>query len=122
MTSSGEMPTRPEATRLRSRATWNAVATGWYTQREEIWESSRLVSKWMIRRLDPQPGDTVLELAAGVDYTGLRTARSVGRSGRVTLGRRAAAKTLLQTSSKTLPDRVGYPLGCPAPVVAGRGG
>ena len=122
MTSSGEVPAQPEAARQRSRATWNAVATGWYTQREEIWESSRLVSKWMIRRLDPQPGDTVLELAAGVGYTGLRTARSVGRSGRVTLGRRAAAKTLLQTSSKTLPDRVGYPLGYPAPVVAGREG
>jgi SAM-dependent methyltransferase len=37
----------------------------------------------MIRRLDPQPGDTVLELAAGLGDTGLRTARSVGRSGRV---------------------------------------
>ena len=122
MTSSGEMSTQPEAARLRSRATWNAVATGWYTQREEIWESSRLVSEWMIRRLDPQPGDTVLDLAAGLGDTGLRTARLVGRSGRVTLGRRAAAKTLLQTSSKTLPDRVGYPLGRPAPVVAGRGG
>src|SRR5918999_582765 len=83
MTSSGEMPTQPEAARQRSRATWDAVATGWYTQREEIWESSRPVSEWMIRRLDPQPGDTVLELAAGLGDTGLRTARSVGRSGRV---------------------------------------
>src|SRR5918992_193030 len=85
MTSSGEMPTQPEAARQRSRATWDAVATGWYTQREEIWESSRPVSEWMIRRLDPQPGDTVLELAAGLGDTGLRTARSVGRSGRVVI-------------------------------------
>ena len=83
MTSSDEMPTQPEAARLRSRATWDAVATGWYTQREEIWESSRPVSEWMIRRLDPQPGDTVLELAAGVGDTGLRAAHLVGRSGRV---------------------------------------
>src|ERR671912_720735 len=37
----------------------------------------------MIRRLDPQPGDTVLELAAGLGDTGLRAARSVGRTGRV---------------------------------------
>jgi SAM-dependent methyltransferase len=37
----------------------------------------------MIRRLDPQPGDTVLELAAGVGDTGLRAAHRVGRSGRV---------------------------------------
>jgi SAM-dependent methyltransferase len=83
MTSFDEMPTQPDAARQRSRATWDAVATGWYTQREEIWESSRPVSEWMIRRLDPQPGDTVLELAAGLGDTGLRAARSVGRSGRV---------------------------------------
>src|ERR687890_2092409 len=83
MTSSGEIPRQPEAARQRSKATWDAVATGWYTQREEIWESSRPVSEWMIRRLDPQPGDTVLELAAGLGDTGLRTARSVGRSGRL---------------------------------------
>src|SRR5918995_6838487 len=83
MTSSGEMPTQPDAARQRSRATWDAVATGWYTQREEIWESSRPVSEWMIRRLDPQPGDTVLELAAGLADTGLMAAHLVGEAGRV---------------------------------------
>jgi SAM-dependent methyltransferase len=86
MTSSGEMPTQPEAAaRQRSRATWDAVATGWYTQREEIWESSRPVSEWMLRMLDPQPGDTILELAAGLGDTGLGAAPLVGRSGRVVI-------------------------------------
>ena len=66
MTSSGEMPTQPEAARQRSWATWDAVAAGWYTQREGIWESSRPVSEWMLRMLDAKPGDTVLELAAGL--------------------------------------------------------
>src|ERR671921_1988798 len=83
MTSSGEIPMHSEVARQRSKATWDAVATGWYTQREEIWESSRPVSEWMIRRLDPQPGDTLLELAAGLGDTGLRAARLVGGSGRV---------------------------------------
>lgn len=83
MTSSDEIPAQPEAARQRSRATWDAVATGWYTQREEIWESSRSVSEWMIRWLDPQPGDTILELAAGLGDTGLRAARLVGETGRV---------------------------------------
>ena len=83
MTSSGEIPVQSEAARQRSKATWDAVAAGWYAQREEIWESSRPVSEWMIRRLDPQPGDTVLELAAGPGDTGLRAARLVGESGRV---------------------------------------
>jgi SAM-dependent methyltransferase len=41
------------------------------------------VSEWLVRRLDPQPGDTVLELAAGPGDTGLLAARMVGESGRV---------------------------------------
>src|SRR5215207_2767668 len=83
MTSSDEIPRQPEAARQRSKASWDAVATGWYTQREEIWENSRPVSEWMIRKLDPQPEDTVLELAAGLADTGLRAAHLVGGSGRV---------------------------------------
>ncbi len=83
MTSSGEMPSQPEAERRRSRAAWNAAAAGWYAQREGLWESSREVSEWMIRRLDPQPRDTVLELAAGLGDTGVEAARLVGESGRV---------------------------------------
>ena len=77
------MPEQLEAERQRSRAEWDAVAPGWYAQREELWKVSRPVSEWMIRRLDPQPGDTVLELAAGLGDTGLMAARLVGESGRV---------------------------------------
>ena len=83
MTPPGEMSAKPEAARQQSRATWNAVAPGWYTQREELWKVSRPVSEWMIQRLDPQPGDTVLELAAGLGDTGFMAARLVGESGRV---------------------------------------
>jgi SAM-dependent methyltransferase len=79
--SSGKMSTQPQAQRQRSKAAWGAVASGWHAQREEIWESSRPISEWMIRKLDPQPGDTVLELAAGLGDTGLKAARLVGESG-----------------------------------------
>jgi hypothetical protein len=37
----------------------------------------------MVRRLDPKPGDTVLELAAGLADTGLMAGRLVGESGRL---------------------------------------
>jgi len=37
----------------------------------------------MVRKLDPQPGDTVLELAAGLGDTGFMAARLVGETGRV---------------------------------------
>ena len=83
MTSFGEMQAQPKAERQRSRAAWNAVAAGWYAQRERLWESSRPVSEWMIRRLYPQSGDTVLELAAGLGDTGVEAACLVGESGRV---------------------------------------
>jgi hypothetical protein len=78
-----EMSGQLEKARQQSRAAWGAVARGWYAQREELWKASRPVSEWMIRRLDPKPEDTVLELAAGLADTGLMAARFVGESGRV---------------------------------------
>jgi len=59
------------------------VAPGWYAQREQVWKASRSVSEWMVRKLDPQQGDTVLELAAGLADTGLMAARLGGESGHV---------------------------------------
>ena len=83
MTSPDENSAQLEAARQQSRASWGAVASGWYARREVLWKASRPVSEWLIRRLDPQPGDTVLELAAGLGDTGFMAARSVGESGRV---------------------------------------
>lgn len=83
MTPPGEMSGQHPTARQQSRAAWGAVASGWYARREEIWKASRLVSEWMVRRLDPRPGDTVLELGAGLADTGLMAARLVGQSGRV---------------------------------------
>jgi SAM-dependent methyltransferase len=83
MTSIGEKSARLEAARQRSRTDWAAVAAGWYTQREDLWEVSRPISEWMVRKVAPQPGDTVLELASGLGDTGLMAARLVGESGRV---------------------------------------
>jgi SAM-dependent methyltransferase len=82
MTPPAGMSGQHETARQQSRAAWGAVARGWYAQREELWKASRPVSEWMIRRLDPKPGDTVLELAAGLADTGLMAAGLVGESGR----------------------------------------
>jgi SAM-dependent methyltransferase len=73
MTPPEDISGQHETARQQSRAAWGAVAPGWYAQREQLWKASRPVSEWMVRKLDPRPGDTVLELAA----------RSVGESGRV---------------------------------------
>jgi SAM-dependent methyltransferase len=83
MTPPAEMSGQHETARQQSRAAWGTVARGWYAQREGSWKASRPVSEWMVRKLDPRSGDTVLELAAGVADTGLLAARLVGRSGRL---------------------------------------
>jgi len=76
MTPPAEMSGQHETARQQSRAAWGAVASGWYAQREELWKASRPVSEWMARMLDPKPGDTVLELAAGL-VSSLRTIHSL---------------------------------------------
>jgi SAM-dependent methyltransferase len=83
VTPSAGMSGQHETARQQSRAAWGAVASGWYAQREQAWKASRPVSEWMVQKLDPRSGDTVLELAAGLADTGLTVARLVGESGLV---------------------------------------
>lgn len=76
-------PDAETAWRAQSRAVWDAMAAGWEADRDAIWDDSRSVGEWLVRKLAPQPGDTVLEIAAGVADTGLLAARRVGENGRV---------------------------------------
>lgn len=60
-----------------------AIAPTWESRRAEIEEVAGPVSAWMVRELAPRPGDTVLELAAGVGDTGFAAAHLVGSNGRL---------------------------------------
>jgi hypothetical protein len=71
------------AARERSRSIWDEMAAGWESSREAIWTDSRSVGEWLVRKLNPQPGDTVLELASGVGDTGFVAARLIGERGRL---------------------------------------
>jgi SAM-dependent methyltransferase len=62
---------------------WQAMASGWERRREEIERVTQPVSEWMVQALDPQPGDTVLELAAGPGGTGFAAAEILGEQGRL---------------------------------------
>lgn len=73
---------RDEA-RDRNRSVWDAMAPGWETGRQDLWEFSRPVSEWLVDRLDPRVGQTILDLAAGLGETGFLAARRVGEIGRV---------------------------------------
>ena len=60
-----------------------AIAPTWERRRADIEEVSAPVREWMLRELRPRPGDTVLELAAGVGDTGFEAAAIVGERGRL---------------------------------------
>ena len=57
------------------RSEWDELAPRWERGRELLWESTRDVSEWLVQRLDPQPGDVVLDLAAGTGETGFLAAK-----------------------------------------------
>jgi SAM-dependent methyltransferase len=69
--------------RQASLRIWEEMAAGWEDHRGTVWDASRGVGEWLVDALDPQPGETVLELAAGVGDTGFAAARRVGASGRL---------------------------------------
>jgi SAM-dependent methyltransferase len=60
-----------------------ALAPGWERWRAHLEEAVAPVREWMIRELGPQPGDTVLELAAGAGDTGFQAATILGQAGRL---------------------------------------
>jgi SAM-dependent methyltransferase len=63
--------------------TWEAMAAGWERRADEIDETAARILEWLIGALAPQPGDTVLDLAAGPGSAGFAAAPLVGEGGRV---------------------------------------
>ena len=72
-----------DAYRELSRATWGEVAPGWEARREWMHDVTAPVAAWLIEHLDPQPGQTILDIASGTGDLGFAIAERVGVSGRV---------------------------------------
>ncbi len=62
---------------------WRSVAAGWERRRPLFWEATRHLSQRLVELLDPAPGETILELAAGPGDTGFLAAERLGPSGRL---------------------------------------
>ncbi|HTA14716.1 MAG TPA: methyltransferase domain-containing protein [Solirubrobacteraceae bacterium] len=62
---------------------WEEAASGWVARQATLRELSAPVSHWMIDAVDPQPGQRVLELAAGLGETGFLVAEMVAPVGGV---------------------------------------
>ena len=60
-----------------------AIAPSWERRRGDIERISAPVRDWMVRELRPEPGDTLLELAAGAGDTGFEAAAALGERGRL---------------------------------------
>jgi SAM-dependent methyltransferase len=62
---------------------WDRFASNWEDEAEYVWSMTKPVSERLIERLDPQPGETILELAAGIGETGFLAADRLGADGRL---------------------------------------
>jgi len=80
-----------EAHRRASLEAWEEAAPGWVRQQALLREFATPVSYWMIDAVEPQPGERVLELAAGLGETGMLAAELVAPLGGVVVSDQAEA-------------------------------
>jgi ubiquinone/menaquinone biosynthesis C-methylase UbiE len=67
----------------RQRELWRRVAEGWERRQESLREKTAPVAQWLVDALDPQPGEQILEVAAGPGETGFLAAQRLGEGGRL---------------------------------------
>lgn len=97
-----------------SLASWEASAPGWARWSAAFDATARPVSEWMLERLDPRPGETVVELAAGTGDVGYAVAQRLAPyaddTGRqrypgVSLNGVASQRFVTASGRRDLPDR-----------------
>jgi SAM-dependent methyltransferase len=81
----------PNAHRETSLRNWEEAASGWTRRQEMLRELGAPVSHWMLDAVSPQPGQRVLELAAGLGETGMLAAELVAPMGGVVISDQAEA-------------------------------
>jgi ubiquinone/menaquinone biosynthesis C-methylase UbiE len=69
--------------RAQSYDIWQKMAAGWDRDRRFMQKTSQAVSEWLVDALDPKPGQTILELAAGTGETGFLAAARIGDNGKL---------------------------------------
>jgi len=69
--------------RIESAKRWAAAAAGWGRRAAFLQRSAMPVTRWMLDAATLEPGQTVLELAAGPAETGLMAAEAIAPGGRL---------------------------------------
>ena len=70
--------------RQENRRRWQAVAAGWEKHADALRRDTMPVTSWMIDAIEPQPGNDVLELAAGIGDVGFLVAELIQPGGTLT--------------------------------------
>jgi ubiquinone/menaquinone biosynthesis C-methylase UbiE len=73
----------PDEQRLEILERWDRGAAGWGRRADSVQEFGMRVSVWLVEHLDLQPGQTVLELAAGPGDSGFLAAELVKPGGKL---------------------------------------
>ena len=72
-----------QAYRETSLQTWDEMASGWEDRREWLLGITGAINEWLVEQVDPQPGQTILDVAAGTGDLGFAAAARVGEDGGV---------------------------------------
>jgi len=67
--------------RQENRRRWATTAAGWERHADPFRRDTMPVASWMIDAIAPRPGDTLLELAAGIGDTGFLAAELIAPGG-----------------------------------------
>jgi SAM-dependent methyltransferase len=69
--------------REASLETWDQMAPGWEDRREWMLRITGKINEWLVDQVGPQPGETILDVAAGTGDLGLLAAEPAGETGKV---------------------------------------
>jgi len=101
------------------RDEWTRLSTGWEERRAYLFEVSRPVHDWLIEKLCPSEGESVLEIGAGTGDTGFLAAPRLGARGKlvstdlspamVEVSRRRAAELAIENAEFEAVDAQAMP-------------
>lgn len=69
--------------RETSLQTWDRMAPGWEDRREWLLSFTGTINEWLVDQVGAQPGDSILDVAAGTGDLGFAAAQRVGEEGKV---------------------------------------
>lgn len=92
----------PDELRAAVRERWERSADGWRARNERFQAAAMPVSQWLVAAIEPQPGERVLELAAGVGETGFLAAELIAPGGGTLISSDGAEAMLAHAKERAL--------------------